>query len=152
MLCGKLNFHKLEIYELAHQFVVYTYQLCSSFPQDESNNLTSQIKRAVVSLPLNIAEATGCMSFRTCLNFLTFSYRSCMELEAAFRLCRDLNYLPQEHYQETIERLDKFTRKLYKYMEYISAQADKRSGYRQQQVMNTEFIKKNAGMDVPRQP
>jgi four helix bundle protein len=152
MLCGKLDHHKLEIYELAHQFVLHIYQACSSFPQDESNNLTSQIKRAAVSLPLNIAEATGCMSFRTCLNFLSFSYRSCMEIEAALRLCLGLGYLTPEQYRQTCEHLDKFTRKLYKYMEYISAQADKRSGYRQQQMMNTEFIKKHAGMDGPASP
>ncbi len=147
MLCGKLNHNKLEIYELAHQFVLQTYDVCASFPQDESNNITSQIKRAAVSLPLNIAEATGCMSFRSCLNFLTFSYRSCMELQAALRLCNDLKYLAPEQYQKICEQLDKLIRKLYKYMAYISAQADKRSGYRQQQVMNTEFIKKNSGVN-----
>jgi four helix bundle protein len=146
MLCGKLDHKKLEIYELAHQFVMHTYQVCANFPQDESNNLTSQIKRAAVSLPLNIAEATGCMSFRTCLNFLSFGYRSCAELEAALRLCRDLKYFSDQQYLDTYERLNKLTRKLFKYMEYISAQADKRSGYRQQQEMNTEFIKKSSGM------
>lgn len=148
MLCGKLDHKKLEIYELAHQFVLHVYSICSSFPQDESNNLSSQIKRAAVSLPLNIAEATGCMSFRTCLNFLSFSYRSCREIDAALRLCKDLNYIALAQYQDTFERLDKFTRKLYKYMEYISSQADKRSGYRQQNSMMTEFVKKNAGMDL----
>ncbi len=86
------------------------------------------------------------MSFRICLNFLSFSYRSCTELEAALRLCRDLKYFDEQQYLDTYERLNKLTRKLFKYMEYISAQADKRSGYCQQQAMNTEFIKKNAGM------
>jgi four helix bundle protein len=144
MLCGKLNHQNLETYELAHKFVIYVYGLCSGFPEGESNNVTSQIKRAAVSLPLNIAEATGCISFRSCLNFLSFSYRSCRELDAALRLCKDLNYLDQEQYAQAIENLDKLTRKLFRYMEYISAQADKRSGYRQQHAMNTE-LKKNAG-------
>ncbi|MEM4254264.1 MAG: four helix bundle protein [Candidatus Woesearchaeota archaeon] len=146
MLCGKLDHKKLEIYELAHQFVLYTYDACANFPHDESNNLASQIKRAAVSLPLNIAEATGCMSFRICLNFLSFSFRSCKELEAALRLCRDLKYLNDPQYLDAIERLDVLMRKLFRYMEYISAQADKRSGYCQQQAMNTEFIKKSSGM------
>lgn len=146
MLCGKLDHKKLEIYELAHQFVMHIYSVCSSFSPDESNNITSQVKRSAVSLPLNIAEATGCMSFRTCLNFLSFSYRSCAELEAALRLCKDLKYIDEPQYLDTYERLNKLTRKLFKYMEYISAQADKRSGYRQQQAMNTEFIKKSSGM------
>ncbi|MEM2916035.1 MAG: four helix bundle protein [Candidatus Woesearchaeota archaeon] len=145
MLCGKFEYKKLEIYELAHQFVLHIYDLCANFPQEESNNIASQIKRAAVSLPLNIAEATGCMSFRTCLNFLSFSFRSCKELEAALRLCRDLKYLNDPQYLDTSERLDMLMRKLFKYMEYISAQADKRSGYRRQQAMNTEFIKKSSG-------
>jgi four helix bundle protein len=149
MLCGKLDHHKLEIYEIAHQFVLHVYKnVCASFPNDEANNLTSQIKRAAVSLPLNIAEATGCMSFRACLNFLSFSFRSCKELEAALRLCRDLGYVNDSQYLDldTCERLDRLVRKLFKYMEYISAQADKRNGYRQQQVMNNEFVNKRTGM------
>jgi four helix bundle protein len=150
MLCGKLDYTKLEIYELSHQFVLHLYNdVCPSFPADESNNLTSQIKRAVVSLPLNIAEATGCMSFRTCLNFLSFSFRSCKELEAALRLCRDLKYINDPQYFDTNERLDKVKRKLYKYMEYIQGQADKRSGYKLRELRDptiTEHIKKSAGM------
>ncbi len=131
MLCGKVNYTQLEIYQLAHDFVLHIYQLSSSFPSHELNNMTSQLRRAVTSLPLNIAEGSGCCSFRAFLNFLSFSYRSCLEIEAVLKLCRDLQYINSQQHQETHERLNLLIRKLYRYMEYIQEQADRRSSYRQ---------------------
>ena len=132
MLCGKIDYKVLEIYQLAHRFVLQVYELCAAFPQDESNNLASQIKRAAVSLPLNIAEGSGCCSFRSFLNFLSFSYRSCLEIEAALRLCKDLRYITDQQHKETWEHWNLLVRKIYRYMEYIQGQVDKRTGYRTQ--------------------
>lgn len=129
MLCGKINYKCLEIYNLAHDFVIHTYQLCASFPEYESNNLASQLRRATTSLPLNIAEGSGCCSFRSFLNFLSFTYRSCLETEAALKLCKDLHYLTEQQHQETWDKLDMLIRKLYRYMESIQRQADQRTGY-----------------------
>ncbi len=137
MLCGKINYESLEIYSLAHAFVLHVYTLSSSFPAEESNNLTSQLRRAATCLPLNIAEGSGAGSFRVFFNYLTFCYRSCLETEAALRICKDLNYITEAQYQDILEKLDMLIRKLYKYMQYIEEKADsqklKKSTYYLQQ-------------------
>ncbi len=133
MLCGKINYKNLEIYQLAHEFVLDTYKFTEAFPQHEGSNLVSQMRRAACSVPLNIAEGTGGVSYRVFLNFLGFSYRSCLELQASFLLCRDLKYLDEEFYSEMYEKLDKLIRKLFCYMRTIEQNADKnkrcQSGY-----------------------
>ncbi len=146
MLCGKFNFKHLEIYHLAHDFVLHSYFLCESFPDSESNNFVSQLKRAATSVPLNIAEGSGCGSFRAFFNFLSFSYRSCLEIDAILALCRDLKYFSDKQYFLSYEKLNCLTRKLYRYMEYIENQADKRSGYRKNNPAASEYIKKSSGV------
>lgn len=138
MLAGKINYKKLEIYELSHQFVLHIYKICSSFPVYESNNITSQLRRASTCLPLNISEGSGAGSFKVFLNYLTFCYRSSLEVESILRLCRDLNYVNEVSHKETIELLDKFIRKLYRYMQYLEEKIGerelKRSSYYRQQT------------------
>ena len=137
MLCGKINYKSLEIYTLAHEFVLHVYKICSSFPVEESNNLTSQLRRAATCLPLNIAEGSGAGSFRIFLNYLIFCYRSCLETEAALKLCRDLGYITEVQHKDIFEKVDMFIRKLYKYMQYLEEKAgnrkwDRSAYYRQQ--------------------
>jgi len=130
VLCGKFNVKHLEIYHLAHDFVLHSYFLCESFPVHESNNLVSQLKRAASSVPLNIAEGSGCGSFRAFFNFLSFSYRSCLEMDAILALCRDLKYLSDKQYFLSFEKLNCLTRKLFRYMEYIEKRGDELRGYK----------------------
>jgi four helix bundle protein len=130
------NFKDLEIYHLAHQFVIDTYDLIKDFPEFEANNLASQFRRAATCLPLNIAEGSGANSNKIFLNFLVFCYRSCLETEACLRLAHDLKYISKKEFEEHFEKLDKFIRKLYKYMQYLEKQCgdrkrDKSYFYRQ---------------------
>ena len=121
-----VDYKKLEIYHLAHNFVLVIYELCKTFPKYEDNNLTSQLRRAATCLPLNIAEGSGARSNKIFLNYLIFCYRSCNETEAALKLAIDLKYITKEEYEKINEDLDKFFRKLYRYMEYIESQCNDR--------------------------
>ena len=120
------NFRDLEIYNLAHQFVLDIYELVKGFPKSEDNNLTSQLRRAATCLPLNIAEGSGASSYKIFLNYLIFCYRSCMECEAALELARGLGYITEEQHGQLFRRLDKFIRKLWRYMEYIESRTNNR--------------------------
>lgn len=146
-----MNFRKLEIYGLAHELVLSTYDLIEPFPKEEDNNLTSQIRRAVTCLPLNIAEGSGAKSNKIFLNFLIFCYRSCMELDAALNLARDLGYISKEKFAIHYRQLDKFIRKLYKYMEYLEGQCgcrkkDKSYFYRHEKYKADKAISKRERM------
>lgn len=121
-----IDYKKLEIYDLAHELVLKTYELLDSFPDFESNNLVSQLRRAITCLPLNIAEGSGARSYKIFLNYLVFCYRSCLESESALRLSRDLKYIGQKQFEDHFEMLDLFIRKLYRYMEYLESRCGDR--------------------------
>jgi len=131
MLCGKTNYKTLKVYDDAHAFVLHIYALTKDFPADESKNLVSQLRRAATSLPLNIAEGSGCLSFRSYLNFVCFAYRSCLEIEAALKLCKDLKYIDEHQHADTVAKLDPVIRQIYGYMKYLERKADERK-YRRQ--------------------
>lgn len=126
MLAGKILYQDLRIYQHAHDFVLLVYKVSENFPASEDNNVSSQLRRAAISIPLNIAEGTGAMSYRVFLNFLCFSYRSCLEIQACLRLCKDLGYLSKELFADVWERQDKLVRMIFKYMKSIEAQCDKK--------------------------
>jgi len=121
-----VNYRNLEIYKLAHQFVLDTYVLLENFPEFEGNNLASQLRRAATCLPLNIAEGSGAKSNKIFLNYLIFCYRSCLETEAALKLAFDLKYINKRIYEAHFEKLDHFIRKLYRFMQYLESQTGTR--------------------------
>jgi len=131
MLAGKINYKTLNMYNDAHNFVLHIYALTKEFPQHESMNLVSQLRRAATSLPLNIAEGSGCLSFRAFLNFACFAYRSALEVEAALKLCRDLGYIDEAQHSAVHAKFDSLVRQLYGYMKYLERKADERKGARQ---------------------
>jgi len=133
-----IDYKKLDIYYLAHDFVLSIYELVKLFPNYEDNNLISQLRRAATCLPLNIAEGSGARSNKIFLNYLIFCYRSCLECEAALKLAKDLNYVSVEQHKIYHERLDLFIRKLYRYMQYLESKIgdrkeDKTMWYRHEQ-------------------
>ena len=121
-----VDYHKLEIYHIAHEIVLDTYKLLAFFPEHESNNLSSQLRRAVTCLPLNIAEGSGARSYKIFLNFCIFCYRSCCEVQAILELAKDLKYLSQEQYDVHSGKMNLFMRKLYRYMEFLDGKIEER--------------------------
>ncbi|MDB4544837.1 four helix bundle protein, partial [Akkermansiaceae bacterium] len=53
------DYRKLKVWEKAHHFVLSLYEVTRTFPSDEKFGLTSQLRRAAVSIPSNIAEGCG---------------------------------------------------------------------------------------------
>ncbi len=114
-----VNYKDLEIYKIAHQMTLEFYALVEHLPERESKNLCSQTVRAAASLPLNIAEGSGSISYKVFLNHLVYAYRSALELEAILFLIRDLKYLSAEELTPLFDQLTIFIRKLTNYMNYI---------------------------------
>lgn len=146
-----VDYKKLEVYQLAHDFVLSTYELVKFFPAFEANNLTSQLRRAATCLPLNIAEGSGARSYKIFLNYLIFCYRSCLETEAALILAKDLKYITQEQHDLHHDKLDKFIRKLYRYMQWLEGKIgdrkeDKTMWYRHEKWKTDKDIKKREKM------
>ena len=114
------NFHNLEVFNLSYNLVLEIYKVLGKFPEAEKNNMISQIRRAALSIPLNIAEGSTRFSKRAYLQFLNYSYGSCRELEVLILLSKDLNYITNEEFNFIIEEIDKISKKLFKFINKVN--------------------------------
>lgn len=95
-----LDFRNLKVWEKAHKLVLETYELATTLPNDEKYNIISQIKRAVVSVPLNIAEGAGKYSNADMARFYQIALGSCQEVEYLFILIEDLGFAKKENIEK----------------------------------------------------
>jgi len=90
------RFENLETWELARQFANVIYVVVKKFPHDERFGLTSQLRRASVSIVLNIAEGSERKSDKDFIRFLRISYSSMMEVISACYIARDQKYINEK--------------------------------------------------------
>lgn len=90
------SFEKLNVWQEAKELVVDVYHLLDSFPKFEKYALCDQIRRAIVSVPSNIAEGSGRKSLKEQIRFLEISYGSLMETYNQLLIAIDLTYITEE--------------------------------------------------------
>ena len=90
MLEYNFSYRKLNVYQLSRNLVKDIYKLVNSFPKNEIYALGDQMRRAVVSIPSNIAEGTAKTSPKEQFHFLEISYGSLMELMCQTEIAYDL--------------------------------------------------------------
>ena len=103
-------FKDLIVWKKSHQLVLDVYKLTKLFPKEELFALTSQIRRAAVSVPANIVEGFRRKSFRDSLNFYRISDASLEELKYHILLARDLAYFSETDYQHFVQTSDEVGR------------------------------------------
>jgi len=92
---GKVqHFQQLETWREAHKLVLMVYQITNGFPGDERYGLVSQMRRAAVSVPANVAEGFKRLGIRDKIHFYNISEGSLEELKYYFILSKDLGYVP----------------------------------------------------------
>ena len=84
------------VWQKAMDLVEMIYQQTKTFPKEEMYGLTSQIRRAAVSIPANIAEGNGRNSRKEYLHFLSIANGSVAELETHILIAERLNFLSKE--------------------------------------------------------
>lgn len=90
-----MDSHKdLDVWKLSIDLVVDIYKLSESFPKSEVYGLTSQIRRAAVSIPSNIAEGAARKNRKEYIQFLYIALGSLAEMETQLIICQRLNYIP----------------------------------------------------------
>jgi len=92
------DFRKLNVWQKAHELAVEVYGATASFPSGEIYGLTSQIRRACVSIPANIAEGCGRQGDTELGRFLQIAMGSASELEYHFLLSRELGFLKEKDF------------------------------------------------------
>lgn len=100
------DFKKLRIWQLGMDLVKSVYALSAKLPQEEKYGIRSQITRAAVSIPSNIAEGSSRFSERDYLRFLEIALGSAFELETQLLAIEALEWIPS---RETDELLDLLT-------------------------------------------
>jgi four helix bundle protein len=97
----KFKFENLIIWQRAMDYGEIIYQLSYSFPKEELYNLTSQIRRAVDSIALNISEGSIGQSNPEFKKFIGFSIRSLAEVVTCLHKASRRDYIPKEQFTET---------------------------------------------------
>jgi len=96
------SFRDLRVWQLAMELVEITYRLTKNFPKDEMYGLTSQVQRAAVSVPSNIAEGHTREHTREFLHHLSIAQASLAELETQLEIGARLKYLSINVGQTTV--------------------------------------------------
>jgi len=114
------NFKELNVWKKSMELVIEIYQLTDNFPSKEQFGLISQMRRAAISIPSNIAEGAGRMSSKEFEHFLSISLGSCFELETQIIISHDLNFIQNDlssEIEQKINEIQKMIRGLQKSLE-----------------------------------
>ena len=114
------DYHKLEIWQRAMDYAVAVYQFSEALPQLERFNLTDQLRRAVSSIPLNIAEGAACSGNTEFGRFLGYAYRSAKEVVTALELARRLfPALPEPSLDQLIDEGEQLSRMVHSFISRV---------------------------------
>lgn len=92
----KLPYENLDVWKVSIELSKEIYQLSKKFPKDESYGLSSQIKRATISIALNIAEGKGRHSKKEFVHFLYVARGSLYEVLTCLQLSNELSFITEE--------------------------------------------------------
>ncbi len=101
---------RLEVWNKAIDFVVDVYRLTDAFPKEERFGLTSQLRRAAVSIPANIAEGAARHTTKEFLHFLAIAQGSASEVETELLIAYKLKLIAEENYTTARMSLDSIGR------------------------------------------
>lgn len=116
------DFKKYDIWQLSHSLTLEVYKITSTFPKEEIYGLSSQIRRAVSSIPTNISEGCGRNSDKEFNQFLNIALGSANETEYLLILSRDLNYINNEIFEKLDKEINTIKSKIYKLKQILIQQ------------------------------
>lgn len=108
------NYKKLDVWNKAVDFATQIYSVTKNFPKDELYGLTSQLRRASVSISSNISEGAGRNSDKEFRQFLNISFGSCSEIETQLIISYKLGYLSEDDFASLTEEVISIQKILYK--------------------------------------
>ena len=107
------QFKELKVWQKGRVLVKEIYQATHTFPKDELFGIVSQMRRAAVSIPTNIAEGCGRNSDKELCRFLDIANGSAFELETLMILSLDLEYLSQHKFEEFDAKLNEVQKMIF---------------------------------------
>ncbi|MEK7567651.1 MAG: four helix bundle protein [Patescibacteria group bacterium] len=98
------DFTDLRVWQESHKLVLLTYLLTKKFPAEEKFSLTSQLRRAVVSITSNVAEGFGRQSYKERIQFYYMAQGSLIEVKNQLLVARDIGYLDKINFEKVMEQ------------------------------------------------
>ena len=106
------DFKKLIVWEKAHKFAIKVYLLTKQFPKEELYGITSQIRRAVISIPTNIVEGCGRETSKEFSRFLSIAAGSASETEYLLILSKELELVANDLIEPLIYEVNEIKKML----------------------------------------
>jgi four helix bundle protein len=116
----KYNFEKLEVWKLSLQVIKEVKKIVKKFPAEEKYILADQLRRAALSIALNIAEGFGRKSKKDFGRFISNSIGSTLEVIACLKIAEELDYLKEVEIKDLDELLKELYFKLLKFSGYLN--------------------------------
>ena len=114
------DFRNIIAWKKSHEFVLLVYKLTKGFPSAEQFGITSQIRRASLSIPSNIAEGSCRGSDKDFARFLQISMGSASEVDYLLILARDLGYLMEDDYKVAVASISEIKKILSSFIKTLS--------------------------------
>ena len=108
----EFSFEKLEAWKDAASLVELIYKMTKKFPEEEKYGIISQIQRAAVSIPVNIAEGRGRHHIKEQIQFFYIARGSLYEVITLLKLSLSLAFIKQQKYEEIVMQCENILRKL----------------------------------------
>jgi four helix bundle protein len=113
------NYKELDFFKKAHELTIEIYKVTSEFPKEETYGLTSQLRRAAVSIGSNISEGSVRSTNKDWKNFLHNALGSAKEVEYQLLVAKDLSYISVSTYDRLLTIINEVIGKLINYMKKI---------------------------------
>ena len=112
---------KLEVWQLADDLAFNIYQVSRNFPKEEMYGITSQVRRAALSIPTNIIEGYSRKGNKELSHFINISLGSLAETKYLIYFSHRLGYLSDNEYNKTKQGYEKLGKKLWRFYESVRA-------------------------------
>jgi len=115
------NYKELKVWQKSMTLLKEIYSATKDFPKEEKFGLISQIQRAAVSIPSNIAEGCGRHSNKEFFQFLSIAQGSSYELETQLIIAKELNYMPEVSFESINSQIQEVQKMLFAFKKIIQS-------------------------------
>jgi four helix bundle protein len=122
------NYRELQVWSKAHAMTLELYQVSRGFPREETYGLTSQLRRAAVSIGANLAEGCGRRSSNEMARFVRIAMGSASELDYHLLLSRDLGFMTADEFASTTAKLIEVRKMLTSFLNSVEEQIARAKG------------------------
>ena len=118
------SYRDLDVWQQSRELVKLVYPLTKKFPKDEQFGLTSQLRRAAVSVPSNIAEGCGRNHSKDSIQFFFIARGSLYEIETQLILVSDLGFITNDDLQQAMEQVTRCKKLINGFINYFQKESN----------------------------